>query len=134
MAKTAKPKTKISIAADAARKAYNDAKDRDTKTSTAQTKAALDHAKTTKATAEKAEARERFLNIGGGRVGKSIAVIETLRQIANRRSYEYSATDIDKAFAGIDAKVAEIKAVFTAAMQSPVAAEKKPAPKVFKFE
>jgi hypothetical protein len=134
MAKTAKPKSKAQIAADQARKAYSDAKERDAKGSNATTKAAVDHAKTTMTVAVKVENRGRFLDVGGGRFGKILSTLDTLKQVANRRTYEYSQPDIDKAFASIDAKVAEVKATFVTAMQTAPTAEKKAAPKVFKFE
>jgi hypothetical protein len=125
MARTAKAKSKIGIAADTARKALADAKERNAKNSTDTTKKAVEHAEGIAKAAVKAENRERFVNVGGGRIGKAIALLETLRQVANRRSYEYTQADIDKAMTAIDAKVADIKSVFVAALATPVAAEKK---------
>lgn len=134
MAKTAKPKTAIQIAADKARDALAAAKDRDAKGSNDTTKKAVEHAKTALAPALKAENRERFTGVGGGRVAKALSVLDTLKQIANRRTYEYSKADIDAAVNAIKAKLAEVEKTFETALATTPTAEKKAAPKAFKFE
>jgi len=134
MTKTAKAKTKVGLATNYARKVLADAKERDAKSSTETTVKAVTHAKEALAVAVDAENRERFLSLGGGRVGKIIATIETFGQVANRRSYNYSAADITKAFAAVDAKLAATKAIFQTALATVPSAEKKAVPAAFKFE
>jgi hypothetical protein len=134
MARKAKAKSKVALAAEAARKALADAKERNAKNSTPTTVAAVSHAATILKDAVAKENRERFLTIGGGRVAKTLAVLETLKQVANRKSYDYSAADIEKATSAINHKVGEIEAAFAAALATPVAADRKTATvKAFEF-
>jgi hypothetical protein len=134
MAKTAKAKTKIQIEADKAREALAKAKEAHSKNANDTTLKAVGHAMTVKNAAEKAENRERFLSLGGGRVGKVIATIETLRQCTNRKSFEFTADDWTKAKAAMTAKIADIDKAFEIALATVPTADKKAAPATFKFE
>ncbi len=97
MAKTAKEKTKISLAADKARADYSKAKDANTKADNATTKKALEEAKTVRDAAVKSEARERFVNIASARVKKAVAALNQIGKMNQPRSYSYTEEDIVKA-------------------------------------
>lgn len=94
MAKTAKEKTPISKAADAAREAYSKAKDANAKADNATTKKALADAKTVRDNAVKAEARERFVSIGDARVKNAVKVIGNIGKMNQPRNYNYSESDV----------------------------------------
>lgn len=101
MAKTAKEKTPIQKAAEAARNKYQLAKAAVEKADNATTQKALSDATTARDNAVDAERRERFLTIGGARVAKSIDVIANVGKLAAPRSYAYTEDDIAKLEAGI---------------------------------
>lgn len=103
MAKKAAEKTKTQIAADKARDAYSKAKDANDKADNATTKAALDAAKIVRDTAVTAESRERFVRVGGARVEKTITALTNVGKMNVPRSYNYTATDVDKLEAAITA-------------------------------
>lgn len=116
MARTKSDQTPIQKAAETARAAYSQAKDKLAKADNATNKAAVDHAETRMREAIKNENRERFENIGGGRVAKAIAVIGTLKNVSNRRSYEYTADDVSTAFTAIRAALKASEDAFTNAL------------------
>lgn len=131
MARTKSDQTPIQKAAETAKTAYATAKDKLTKQDNATNKAAVDHAETRMRDAVKAENRERFESIGGGRVAKAIAVIGTLKNVSNRRSYEYNAEDVTKAFGAIRAALKTSEDAFNAALSTTT--EKKTAGLAAKF-
>ncbi|MDE2021222.1 MAG: hypothetical protein KGJ13_12875 [Patescibacteria group bacterium] len=102
MAKKKAEKTPVQLAADKAREHYKAAKEKSEK---APNNDVLKNA--TKASQEKmreaiaAECRERFLRVGAIRVTKAIKALETLRQVANPRSYQFTEDDVGKALARI---------------------------------
>ncbi len=97
MAKTAKAKTPVTIAADKARDAYKKAKEANTKADNATTQKALADAKTARDTAVTAESRERFLTIGNARVLKASAALSQIGKMNQPRSYIYNEEDLAKA-------------------------------------
>lgn len=96
MANKAKVKTAKQRATEAAYVALGKAEEAHEKTPNATTKAALDKAQSVHLAAKNEERRERFVNIGGSRVGIVIAKINALAKCANKRSYEFSEDDIKK--------------------------------------
>lgn len=48
-----------------------------------------------------AESRERFLRVGAIRVTKAIKALETLRAVANPRSYKFGEEDVSKVLAAL---------------------------------
>ena len=102
MAKKKAEKTPVQLAADKAREHYKACKEKSDKAPNNDSLKA-----TTKAAQEKmraavdAECRERFLRVGAIRVTKAIKALETLRQVANPRSYKFGEEDVGKALAAL---------------------------------
>lgn len=65
--------------------------------------------------------RERFMTIGAKRVSKSLKALKNLLPVANKKAYEFSAADVQKMNAAIDAHVAEVKSAFAAALEGKAA-------------
>jgi hypothetical protein len=61
--------------------------------------------------------RERFTTVGASRVKKAIKALRNLKPVASRKSYEYSAGDVSKLNAALDKELADVKAVFAAALE-----------------
>lgn len=127
MAKTKKAPTPVMIAAEAAREAYktaNDAWDAASKNddgtpkgkAAEAAKAKRDEAKAARDAAEKAENRERFKTLGGGRVNRAVAGVKLLSNIANLRMYDFTQADVDKITTALDAAVKGVKTAFTEAL------------------
>lgn len=129
---TAEP-TSIQKAAEAARTALATAKEKLSKQDNATNKAAADHAETRLKDAVKAENRERFENVGGGRVAKIINAIGTLKNVSARRLYEYDATDVTNAFQAIRAELDKTEKAFTSAL-STSSSVKRPTTVKFSFK
>ncbi len=60
--------------------------------------------------------RERFLSVGASRVGKAIKAVRNVRNIASRKSYEYSEPEVRKALAAIRAEVDGLEKTFNDAL------------------
>lgn len=100
----AKAKTELSpiqIAAKNARAKVEKATEAVTKTKNAQTEKALADAESELAVAVRAENRERFERVGGGRVAKALSSLDNIAKLAKPRSYEYSDSDVAKMEAAI---------------------------------
>lgn len=106
MPKGKKAKSKIMIAAEAARKAHENAVAQDAKASNATTKAAITHAKEKLDAAEGEERRERFENVAGSRVIKVISTIDALKRVTNRKHYSFTQADLDAVTSAITESLA----------------------------
>lgn len=73
-----------------------------------------------KATTKKADAkspRERFVTIGGNRVSKAIKALRNLKNVSVRKSYEYTAADIDKMFGALRSEMSALESTFKSALE-----------------
>lgn len=148
MAKPKKAPSAAMLAAEAAREALKSAKEALTAAKDKLAKADTDANKKAVATAEarvkeadektktavKAENRERFKGVGGGRVAKLLTALKNLKGVANRRTYEFSEDDVSKMFAAINAEVKSARDAFDRSLTATT--EKKPgaAKEVFNFD
>lgn len=124
-------KTALEVAGANARAALAKAREAHDKTPNANTKAALDAAKTKANDATKAENRERFVKVGGARVANAIAKLNALAKVANRRSYEFTENDIKLMHDAINAEVVGMNQTFIDSLKTgPKAA---PVKKTFSF-
>lgn len=76
--------------------------------------------KTAPATAAKADnktPRERFLSVGANRVGKAIKALRNVKQIANRKTYEYTPAEIEKATRALRAEMEVVEKTFRDAIE-----------------
>ncbi|MDE2019959.1 MAG: hypothetical protein KGJ13_06475 [Patescibacteria group bacterium] len=81
------------------------AKDADEKNSTEKTKTAVKHAHEHLLACVEKENRERFINVGGARVKKARVALRNLANVANPRSYSYTAADVEKAKAALQSEL-----------------------------
>lgn len=116
--RTKKEATPAQKAVDAAKTAYDTAKDKHTKQANDANTTALAKAKMALNNALAAVNRERFENVVGGRVAKLITTIQTLRNGSNRRSYGYTEADVQKMFASIDGELKMTRNAFESALKS----------------
>lgn len=112
MAKAAK--SKISQAADAARKKFAAAKEANAKTDNASTQKALEAAKAEMQSAVAAECRERFTTVGNARVLKARAAIRRVINVANKKSYNYTPEEGARVLLGLKEAVKEVENAFNA--------------------
>ncbi|MDE2019764.1 MAG: hypothetical protein KGJ13_05470 [Patescibacteria group bacterium] len=93
------------------------AKDADAKGSTDKTKAAVKHASEHLSKCIETENRERFVNVGGGRVRKARLALRNLASVGNPRSYSYTQADVLKAKAALqgelDTCIAKLESALT---------------------
>lgn len=81
--------------------------------------------------AVKVENRERFENVGGGRVAKLLAGLKNLKGVANRRAYEFTADDVSTMFGALTKELQSARSSFDNALASTT--EKKPGAAKEKF-
>lgn len=62
--------------------------------------------------AAKAENRERFENVGGGRVAKVLGMLKNLKGVANRRTYDFDSEDVKAMFAALQGELNSAKDAF----------------------
>lgn len=118
----------------AAQAAHKAAKERLEKQNNDVNKSAADKAKQAYKTAQIAANRERFTNLGGARFGKVIDFIKLLQNCSDRRSYEFNAADVEKAFKAVQDEIDTTKTIFLNALKVTTAEKKEGAGKtVFKF-
>lgn len=117
MARAKATKTTVQIAADKAREVYKTAKETLEKTDNAVNKKAVVDAKTALDIAETSENRERFISLGGVRVGKVLKALDTFAACAKTDSYEFTADDISKAMQAITDRTTTVQKKFDSALQ-----------------
>lgn len=118
MARTAKAKSAVTVAADKARADLKAAKEKHEKSATEANKKAVETAGAKLKDAVALENRERFENVGGGRVAKLLKTFEGVEAVANRRAYSFDKEDIDAMFKAIDAAYDSAKAAFDRALST----------------
>src|SRR5216684_1790879 len=96
MANTAKEKTPKQKATEAAYKALTTAREALEKSNTAHNKTAVITTETVYNAAKDAERRERFTTVGRDRAELVSVKLAALAKCANKKSYEFTASDIDK--------------------------------------
>lgn len=60
----------------------------------------------------KAGARERFLNVGATRVSKAIKALRAVKNCANRKTYDYSAPEAEKALVALRNEMTSVENEF----------------------
>lgn len=105
MAKKAAEKTPAQKATEAARAKLTTAEKANADKPTDATKKAMTDAQSALKECIKAENRERFVRVAGGRVKKARTALRNLANVASPRSYLYDASDVDKAEKALTAEL-----------------------------
>ena len=116
MAKPKSEPTPAMKAAEKARAAYDAARKLHAKQANDANLKAVATARTALSEATTKVNRERFENIAGGRVAKALTVIGSLRNCANRRSYQYESDDVSTMFTALETELKNAKAEFDKAL------------------
>lgn len=124
MAKTKTAPTAAMLALLDARQKLQLAKDADAKASTDKSKAAVTAASKVASDADAIVRRERFVNVGGGRIKKARAAIRNFAAVAAPRSYQYDESDIAKAETAMGDEVKKAIAKMRASLVRGAAAAK----------
>lgn len=114
MAKTAKTQSKVQKDADAARAAFQKAKEAHDKNANVTNKSAMDKAQEVMRHAVKLENRERFIAVGTSRTKKARAAIRQLVKVANPKTYDFTATEGENITKLLMQAVDEVRKAFTA--------------------
>lgn len=133
MAKPKSEPTPAMKAHDAAKAAYDAAKEKHAKVANDVNKKALEAAGEKLSAAAKVVNRERFEGVAGGRVGKALQAISSLKNCSNRRSYEYDASDVTTAFTALETALKDARAEFDKALASSTGEKKSAGPTKFTF-
>jgi hypothetical protein len=67
--------------------------------------------------------RERFTSVGAKRVSKALKALRNLQPVANKKSYEFSAADVDKLSGALRSELNAVETAFKNALEGKSAAK-----------